>query len=109
MDAVKHYEQALALDPKFGNAAAALAWMYREAQWTEARSKELGLTMKKLATRQMPISQRPQEPFSGVSEFLTAKLNMQQRSDEAIAAAERAIALDASDPDNYEWLSDAMT
>ena len=33
---------------------------------------------------------------------------MQQRSDEAIAAAERAIALDASDPENHEWLSTAM-
>ena len=33
---------------------------------------------------------------------------MQQRSDEAIVAAERAIALDASDPANYEWLSNAM-
>ncbi len=36
------------------------------------------------------------------------RLNMQQRSDEAIAAAERAIALDASDPANYESLSIAM-
>ena len=43
--AVRHYEQALALDPKFGNAAAALAWIYRDAQWTEARSKELGLSV----------------------------------------------------------------
>ncbi|MCM5690583.1 hypothetical protein [Sinorhizobium meliloti] len=42
--AVKYYEQALALDSAFGNAAAALAWMYREAHWTEERSKVFGLS-----------------------------------------------------------------
>lgn len=109
MEAIKHYEQALALDPKFGNAAAALAWMYREAQWTEARSKLIGLSADEARNKEnayfMAAAENPSPMYYRI---LTAKLNMQQRSDEAIAAAERAIALDASDPANYESLSIAM-
>lgn len=109
VEAIKHYEQALALDPKFGNAAAALAWMYREAQWTEARSKLIGLSADEARNKEnayfMAAAENPSPMYYRI---LTAKLNMQQRSDEAIAAAERAIALDASDPANYESLSIAM-
>ncbi|PSH59037.1 guanylate cyclase [Phyllobacterium brassicacearum] len=107
--AVRHYEQALALDPKFGNAAAALAWIYREAQWTEARSKELGLTEEETrAKADTYFAEAAKNPSPMYYRILTAKLKMQQRSDEAIAAAERAVALDASDAENYEWLSTAM-
>ena len=110
VDAIKHYEQALALDPKFGVAAAALAWMYREAQWTGARSKELGLSIEEARNKANAyFTEAAKNPSAAYYRILTAKLNMQQRSDEAIAAAERAIALDASDPDNYESLSNAMT
>lgn len=109
VEAVKHYEQALALDPKFGNAAAALAWFYREAQWTEARSKVLGLTEVEAHNKaDTYFKEAAKNPSAAYYRILTAKLNMQQRSDEAIVAAERAIALDASDPENYEWLSTAM-
>jgi adenylate cyclase len=110
VEAVRRYEQALALDSTFGNAAAALAWIYREAQWTEARSKELGLTVDEARNKaDAYFGQAAQNPSPMYYRILTARLNMQQRSDEAIAAAERAIALDASDPANYESLSIAMT
>ena len=109
-EAVRYYEEALALDPKFGDAAAALAWMYREAQWTEARSKELGLSIEEARNKANAyFTEAAKNPSAAYYRILAAKLNMQQRSDEAIAAAERAIALDASDPENYESLSNAMT
>jgi TolB-like protein len=109
VDAIKHYEQALALDPKFGVAAAALAWFYREAQWTEARSKDLRLTQAQTRARaDSYFLQAAENPSPMYYRILSAKFNMQQMSDEGIAAAERAIALDASDPANYETLSIAM-
>ncbi|MBB3147639.1 TolB-like protein/class 3 adenylate cyclase [Phyllobacterium trifolii] len=109
VDAIKHYEQALALDPKFGNAAAGLAWIYREAQWSEARSKLLGLSSNEARNKENAYFRAAAEnPSPMYYRILTAKLNMQQRSDEAIVAAERAIALDASDAENYESLSIAM-
>ncbi|SCW66346.1 TolB amino-terminal domain-containing protein [Rhizobium mongolense subsp. loessense] len=109
VEAVKYYERALALDRAFGNAAAALAWMYREAHWTEARSKVLGLTQDEARSKaDAYFTQAAKNPSPAYYRLLTAKLNQMQRSDEAIAAAERAIALDASDPSNYEWLSMAM-
>ena len=109
VEAVKHYEQALELDPKFGNAAAALAWIYREAQWTELRSKELGLSIEEARNKaDAYFTEAAKNPSAAYYRILAGKLNLQQRSDEAIVAAERAIALDASDPENYESLSTAM-
>ncbi|QPB18783.1 guanylate cyclase [Rhizobium sp. 007] len=109
VEAVKYYEQALALDRTFGNAAAALAWMYREAHWTEARSKVFGLTQDEARSKaDAYFTQAPKNPSPGYYTLLAGKLKMMQRSDEAIAAAERAIALDASDPSSYESLSRAM-
>nr|WP_246663630.1 adenylate/guanylate cyclase domain-containing protein [Phyllobacterium endophyticum] len=109
IEAIEHYEQALALDPKFGNPAAALAWIYREAQWGEARSQLIGLSAEEARNKEnayFSLAANNRSPI--YYRILTAKLNMQQRSDEAIAAAERAIALDASDPANYESLSIAL-
>jgi TolB-like protein/class 3 adenylate cyclase len=110
VDAAKYYEQALALDRTFGNAAAALAWMYREAHWTEARSKVFGLSQDEARSKaDAYFTQAAKNPSPAYYRLLTAKLIIMQRSDEAIAAAERAIALDSSDPSNYESLSFAMT
>ncbi|WP_267285098.1 adenylate/guanylate cyclase domain-containing protein [Rhizobium gallicum] len=109
VEAAKYYEQALALDSTFGNAAAALAWMYREAHWTEERSKVFGLSQDEARSKaDSYFTQAAKNPSPGYYTLLAGKLNMMQRSDEAIAAAERAIALDASDPSNYESLSMVM-
>lgn len=109
IEAVKYYEQALAHDDAFGNAAAALAWMYREAHWTEARSKLLGVSQDEARSRANAyFAQAAKNPSPAYYRLLAGRLNMMQKSDEAIAAASRAIALDASDPSNYESLSMAM-
>ncbi|EHK79393.1 adenylate/guanylate cyclase [Sinorhizobium meliloti CCNWSX0020] len=109
VDAVKHYEQALALDPKFGNAAAALAWIYREAQWTESRSKVLGLTEDEARNKANAyFEQAAKHPSPTYYQILVARLNMQHKSDEAVAAAERAMALDASDPVSQEAMGQAL-
>ena len=54
------------------------------------------------------FTEAAKNPSAAYYRILAGKLNLQQRSDEAIVAAERAIALDASDPENYESLSTAM-
>jgi TolB-like protein/class 3 adenylate cyclase len=110
VEAVRYYEQALALDPKFGDAAAALAWIYREAQWTEPRSKVFGLTQDEARNKaDAYFAEAAQNPSAVYYQLLAEKLIPQQKSDEAIAIAEHAIALDASNPSNYETLSGAMT
>ncbi|CAN7281921.1 guanylate cyclase [Phyllobacterium sp. LjRoot231] len=108
-EAIKNYEQALALDPKFGNAAAELAWIYREAQWTKSRSNELGLTPDEARSKaEAYFEEAGRHPSPTYYPILAARLIMQQRSDEAIAASERAIALDSSDPAGYEAMSTAL-
>ncbi|HEV2899384.1 MAG TPA: adenylate/guanylate cyclase domain-containing protein [Pseudaminobacter sp.] len=107
--AVTHYEQALAHDPKFGSAAAGLAWLYREAQWTESRAKVLGLSQDEAHSKaDAYFEEAGKYPSPTYYQLLSAKLVQQQRSDEAIAAAQRTIALDASDPVGYEQISWAL-
>jgi TolB-like protein/class 3 adenylate cyclase/tetratricopeptide (TPR) repeat protein len=108
-EAIRNYEQALALDAKFGNAAADLAWIYREAQWTESRSKELGLTEDEARRKaDAYFEDAGKRPSPTYYQILVARLNMQHKSDEAVAAAGRAMALDASDPVSHEAMCTAL-
>ena len=110
VEAVRYYEQALELDPKFGDAAASLAWVYREAQWPESRSKVFGLSQDEVRNKAEALfAEAAKNPSPTYYQLLAEKLLPQQRSDEAIGAAERAIALDASNPYGYHQLSIAMT
>jgi tetratricopeptide (TPR) repeat protein len=107
--AVRHFEQALALDLKFGSAAAELAWVYQNAQWVESQAAALGVSHDEAVSKAAGyFEQAANYPSPTYYQLLSKRLSYEQKSDEAIAAAERALALDASDPNNYLQLSFAL-
>jgi adenylate cyclase len=107
--AVTHHEQALALDPKFGSAAAQLAWIYQNAEWVESTAKTLGVSTEEAANKSKAyLQEAAKHPSPIYYQLHSDQLFSQQKSDEAIVAAERAIALDASDPDSYLQMSSAL-
>jgi TolB-like protein len=107
--AVAHFEKALAIDPAFGSAAAKLAWMYYSAQGVRSKQAALGITEEEAWTRRKAsFEQAAAHPSSTYYQLLAEDLLYQQRSDEAVTAAQRGIALDPSDPWGYEEMSLAL-
>jgi adenylate cyclase len=107
--AVADYEQAVALDPNFGTALAQLAWVYHNAN---------GLVYSGITLSQDDINAKLHEYLDAASkhpsptyyQILAEFLVIRHRQyDEAIAGLEKAIALDPSDPLNYEAMSQALT
>ncbi len=112
-EAIPHFERAIALDPSYSRAYAALAAIHwasisksftnRGGLWVE----RLGLgndAVHKQATKYLREAMKGPTPLahqvaSGVRSF-------QGRHEEAEAEAERAIELDANDPVGYEALAD---
>jgi TolB-like protein/class 3 adenylate cyclase/tetratricopeptide (TPR) repeat protein len=108
--AVTHFEHALALDPDFGRASAELAWVYWNAwglgRWEEALGLFGSDAPEKLTHY---LEEAAKHPSPTYYQILAELLVRQYKSDDAIAAIEKAIALDSSDPSNYAEMSAAMT
>src|SRR5262249_3161827 len=106
--AVTLYEQALALDPNFGRAAAELAWVY----WSvgdEARLKALGLSGEEVDAKLYEFLDRAAtHPSPTYYQIAAQLLTREHRSDEAIAGLQEAVALDPSDPWTFDALSEAL-
>ena len=110
VQAVKQYEQAIALDPNFGSAIAELAWIYWTASGATPYEKALGLSENEAVAKMNEyIKEAAKHPSAAYYEILADRLIQAQKSDEAIATVERAIALDSSDPFAYEEMSAALT
>ncbi|TIP25039.1 MAG: guanylate cyclase [Mesorhizobium sp.] len=108
--AARHYEQAIALDPKFGAAIAELAWLYWSADGVDTREKALGLGVDDAIRRSDAyLEQAAKNPSPTYYQLLADRLVWEQKSDEAIAASQRAIALDPSDQYGYHEMSFALT
>jgi TolB-like protein/class 3 adenylate cyclase len=108
-EAVRHYEQALALDPQFGRAAAELAWVYWATTGLAPRTKALGISDADSARKTVEFLQvASANPSASYFQLVATRLARDQRSDEGIAALEKAISLDSSDPWNYEIMSEVM-
>ena len=104
------FEQALTLDPEYGRAATQLAWMYAGAQWVKSKLEVLGISRDEARTRSITNLERAaKNPSATYYQLLVEMLLPQQKFDEAIAAAERSIALDPSDSWGYEEMSWALT
>ena len=102
---VPYFEEAIQLDPNYGRAHAALAtvyWKSRTYRWVnslEMSNTEAG----KKARRHLEEALKNPTP---VAHRVAARMHTSgERWDEAIAEAERAIALDANDPVGYEAMS----
>jgi adenylate cyclase len=101
--------QALALDPKFGQARAELGWVYRINQGNAEAEAALGTPTSQMGTKLKEILREAgQYPSSSYYNLIADILIWQHQSDEAIASAGRAIALDPSDPWAYEAMSLAL-
>jgi adenylate cyclase len=98
--------QALALDPDFGQAWAELGWVYRITQGNEEAEAALGIPSSQMGTRFKEILREAEKrPSSSYYNLMSDIQIWQRQSDEAIASAGRAVALDPSDP----WAYDAMS
>jgi adenylate cyclase len=106
--ATGYFQQALALDPNFGAADAALAQIYWDAN--EPRQKALGIShyenQAKLLQHLEAAAKHPSTDYYGM---LAQLLVRQQKSDEAIAALQKAIALNPSESWIYMDMSQALT
>lgn len=105
--AIALYEQALALDPGYGRAAAELANVY----WglDEADTATLNITWEEVNERFAKVlasaAQHPSPTYYQISAELLIR---QHRSDDAIVTLQKAIPLDPSDPWTFFGLSQAM-
>ncbi len=99
--AVPYLEKAIELDPSYGRAHAALATIYWES-WDKEWVRSLGISFNEaieMARRHLEAAMKDPTPLA--HRIASKMLSTQGRWDEAIAEAERAIALDANDPDGY--------
>jgi TolB-like protein len=105
---VSFLDQAVALDPGFGRAHAALAAIYSEGR-VRGWEQSLGLTAEACWRRaEEHLSAAKQDPTALAHQVAANMLSFQGRHEEAIAEAGRAIALDASDPAGYQALAQAQ-
>jgi TolB-like protein/class 3 adenylate cyclase/Flp pilus assembly protein TadD len=107
--AADYFKQALMLDPNFGAADAALAWIYWDAN--QQRQTALGIsswdeTHAKLLEHLEAAAKHPSTDYYGM---LAQLLIRQQKSDEAIEALQKAIALNPSESWIYMDMSQALT
>jgi adenylate cyclase len=103
------YQQALDIDPEFGAAAAELAYVYYSSYGQRAYLAALGVTdseaIAKSYSFQELAAKRPSAPYYQLrSEILLRE----RKFEEAIVAAERAIALDSSNRFSYHAMSYAL-
>ncbi len=101
--------QAVALDPNFGQAWAELAWVYWNNSGIEEAERALGTPNSKIGGKiKELLSEAEKHPSSSYYALMADLLLWQRKSDEALASAERAIALDPSDPWAYQQMSLAL-
>jgi len=108
--AVSHFEKAIALDPDYPRAYAALAAAYWQVwkrtwhqvfgfrRWHDARSRSEEFLEKAM-----------QNPTPLAHQVASRMLLHNQRHGEAIAEAERAVALDPNDADSFVVVSTALS
>ena len=103
--AIPYLEEAIQLDPDYGRAHAALATVYFDISNLEWM-KSVGMSMTEAEAKSRQHLEEALKDATPLAHRVASKLRMSQhRWDEAIAEAERAIALDANDPTGYAALS----
>jgi len=106
--AVHYYEKAIELDPSYGRAYAALALTYWESQhhfWNQS----LDVSWYGARFRAEKYLQTAMKNPTALSHQVASKLHVDQHEyEEAIAEAQRAIALDPNDSDSYLAMAYAL-
>ena len=99
--AIPHFEQAVALDPSYGRAYAALAAIgYSAREWKWRR--ELGLTRREVVRLAYDNLQKAMVNPTALAYSVASHMDTENsRHDDAIANAERAITLESNNPVGY--------
>ena len=109
--AISHFEKAVELDPRYGRAYAALAATYWEV-WKRYWHKPLGLphgTHEPRFRAEQFLAKAMQNPTPLAHQVASAMFLHMQQHEDAIAEAQRAIALDPNDADSYVALAAALS
>lgn len=109
--AVTHFEKAVELDPEYGRAYAALAATYWET-WKRFWHESLGLRHSSHEPRfraEQFLAKAMQNPTPLAHQVASAMFLHAQQYEEAIAEAQRAIALGPNDADSYVALAGALS
>jgi TolB-like protein/class 3 adenylate cyclase len=103
--AITLYEEALALDPNFGRAAAELAWVY----WNIGDAEAFGLSWDEVDAKVLEsLARAAEHPSPTYYQMAAQLLTREHNSDEAIADLQEAVALDPSDPWTFDAMSQAL-
>jgi adenylate cyclase len=111
--AISYFEKAVDLDPQYTRAYAALAATYWES-WKRVWHEKIGLGLTahwhvpRIQAEQF-LAKAMQDPTPLAHQVASAKLLHLQQHEEAIAEAQRAIALDPNDADSYVALAGALS
>jgi adenylate cyclase len=112
--AIPHLEEAIALDPNYGRAHAALAAVYSadlERSFSSGTGEWIGLPLTAEEERQREmhhLREALKDPVPLAYQVASRQATWQGRHQQAIAEAERAITLDANDPVGYEAMAVAL-
>ncbi len=102
---VPYFQEAIQLDSNYGRAHAALATVYWDS-WLNDWVKSLGMSFAEAKAKARRHLEEALKNPTPLAHRVAANMHrMAKRWDEAVAEAERAIALDANDPFGYEALS----
>jgi TolB-like protein/Flp pilus assembly protein TadD len=111
--AISYFEKAVDLDPQYTRAYAALAATYWET-WKRVWQEKIGLNQRwnwnepRFRAEQF-LAKAMQDPTPLAHQVTSARLLHLQQHEEAIAEAQRAIALDPNDADSYVALAGALS
>jgi tetratricopeptide (TPR) repeat protein len=109
--AISHFEKAVELDPQYARAYAALAATYWET-WKRFWHKHLGLPYGSHEPRfraEQFLAKAMKNPTPLAHQVASGMLLHMQKYEDAIAEAQRAIALDPNDADSYVALAGTLS
>ena len=105
--AIPHFERAIALDPEYGRAYAALAityWEAAESRWYH----RLGLSIGGAQNKAEAFLALAMEHPTALALRVNADMIVATRSDAALAGAERAVAMEPNSPDGHLILAEVL-